>query len=587
MSSPEDRGSAPEADLSLAHWEPMSAKELAGRLRPRSWVDCGWGRVLFGQTYASQQELLAGLRKEREGERDLAMYVRDPHVVVAAAPHEVFLDPSYSFRLPRERLEPPAAGEPAVHVRPATAADQNDINRMYQRWGMVPLREGYCATLDPEGPVVVLVAEADRAGQRIVGVVMGVDHTKAFDDPDEGSSLWALAVDADNAPSGTGRELVVALARRFFEAGRQFMDLSVMHDNDEAIPLYEKLGFERIPAYCVKLKNSYNEALYAAPPPGAGEELNVYAEIIVHEARRRGIRVDVEDAAAGLFTLSFGGRSIACRESLSDLTSAVAMSRCADKRLTARLLRRAGLDVPEQIDPRQSDPGEFLRRHGSVVVKPVAGEQGRGIHVDIRSEAELEEALEAAAADDEAVLVEQYARGEELRIIVIDGEVVAAARRARPSVIGDGVHTVRELIEKASRRRAAATAGEARIPIDAETRRCVANAGSGLDEVLPAGEQLVVRNTANLHTGGSLVDVTGELHERLASAACQAAEVLHTPVVGLDFIVDAPDGPGYVIIEANERPGLANHEPQPTAERFVDLLFPETEGPFYARTASP
>ncbi|MDY3198108.1 MAG: N-acetylglutaminylglutamine synthetase, partial [Pseudomonadaceae bacterium] len=94
------------------------------------------------------------------------------------------------------------------------------------------------------------------------------------------------------------------------------------------------------------------------------------------------------------------------------------------------------------------------------------------------------------------------------------------------------------------------------------------------DSVLPANQVLQVRRTANLHTGGVLVDVTSELHPDLAEAAIQAARALEIPVVGMDLLVPAADQPDYVIIEANERPGLANHEPQPTAECFIDLLFP-------------
>jgi D-alanine-D-alanine ligase-like ATP-grasp enzyme len=85
-----------------------------------------------------------------------------------------------------------------------------------------------------------------------------------------------------------------------------------------------------------------------------------------------------------------------------------------------------------------------------------------------------------------------------------------------------------------------------------------------------------VRATANLHTGGTLHDVTAELSPTLAAVSREIARALEIPVVGLDFIVDSPSGDSYAMIEANERPGLANHEPQPTAARFVDLLFPET-----------
>jgi D-alanine-D-alanine ligase-like ATP-grasp enzyme len=94
--------------------------------------------------------------------------------------------------------------------------------------------------------------------------------------------------------------------------------------------------------------------------------------------------------------------------------------------------------------------------------------------------------------------------------------------------------------------------------------------------VLPAGRTLQVRKAANLHAGGTIHDITARLHPALREAAERAARALDIPVVGLDFLVPSVEGPEYVAIEANERPGLANHEPQPTAERFVDLLFPLT-----------
>lgn len=112
--------------------------------------------------------------------------------------------------------------------------------------------------------------------------------------------------------------------------------------------------------------------------------------------------------------------------------------------------------------------------------------------------------------------------------------------------------------------------------MDDDTKRVVKRAGYELDDVLPASETIRVRNTANVHTGGTIHDVTPQLHPALREAAEHAARTLTIPVVGLDFIVPSVDGSEYVIVEANERPGLANHEPQPTAERFIDLLFPQT-----------
>ena len=100
--------------------------------------------------------------------------------------------------------------------------------------------------------------------------------------------------------------------------------------------------------------------------------------------------------------------------------------------------------------------------------------------------------------------------------------------------------------------------------------------GRELDDVLASGEELEVRRTANLHTGGTIHDVTDALHPALVTAAVRVSRALDIPVTGLDFLVPDVAGPEHVLLEANERPGLANHEPRPTAERFVDLLFPET-----------
>ncbi|KJS42844.1 MAG: GNAT family acetyltransferase, partial [Rhodospirillaceae bacterium BRH_c57] len=134
-------------------------------------------------------------------------------------------------------------------------------------------------------------------------------------------------------------------------------------------------------------------------------------------------------------------------------------------------------------------------------------------------------------------------------------------------------------------RRAAATGGESRIPLDAETERCALDAGFALDDVPPEGAEVTVRKTANLHTGGTIHDVTDQIHPALVRAAVRAAHALDIPVVGLDLLVPDIGGPDHVIIEANERPGLANHEPQPTAERFIDLLFPQTR--FLRHTEAP
>jgi GNAT-family acetyltransferase (TIGR03103 family) len=558
-----------ESMLSLKNWGQRP--EYSG-IPPHAYVDCGWGRLIFGQTFDEPQALAVMLDGETTGERDVALYVHEPQVVLAEAPQSLFLDPSHTFRIDLARVRGAAAIH-AITIREARASDAAEVTRLYLSRKMVPLREGYLDDGGHPDSVTVLVAEGTE--NRLAGVVIGVDHKTAINDPDNGSSLWALAVDPQAQMPGVGTALALALADQFRERGRAFMDLSVMHDNEQAIALYEKLGFVRVPVYCVKRKNAVNESLFVGPAPEG--ELNIYARIIVDEARRRGIAVEVEDADAGLFRLSFGGRAISCRESLSDMTSAVAMSRCDDKALTRRLLAKAGLRVPEQLRvSRSHETSAFLERHGRVVVKPARGEQGRSVFVDLRTEDEVGRAIDHARQVCDEVLVEEFVTGQDLRIIVIDGAVVAAAVRNPATVLGDGEHTVRDLIETQSRRRAAATGGESRIPLDEETERAVRVAGHRLLDVLAKGKSLAVRKTANLHTGGTIHDVTADLHPDLAAAAVTGARTLDIPVVGFDFLVPDVAGRDYVIIEANERPGLANHEPQPTAERLIDFLFPHS-----------
>jgi len=537
------------------------------------WIDCGWGRLFFAQTYERLEDMVAELKNEAPSKRDIAFYLREPHVALALAPQDLFLDPSHTFRLDLNTYRPAKRKAPGYHIRRlAHRRDDDEINRIYAARHMVHADPGFFWQNRDTRHLTVFVVEEDETGE-ILGTVMGVNHARAFNDPERGASLWCLAVDPQAPYPGMGENLTRRLAEHFQARGCNYMDLSVLHDNEEAIRLYEKLGFVRVPFFAVKTRNAINEKLFAGPSFEA--KLNPYAVIIANEARRRGIRVEVLDSESSYFRLSFGGRAVICRESLSELTTAIAMSRCQDKRVTRRLLGAAGLVVPAQQMAGSSERNEaFLEKHGSIVVKPASGEQGRGVAVGITDAAAMDKAIKAVRRIEAQVVLEECAAGADLRVIVIDFKVVAAAVRRPPAVVGDGKSSLRKLISRQSRRRRSATGGEAAIPIDAETKRVIADAGYSLKDVLPAEESLTVRSTANLHTGGTIHDVTDELHASLRDAAVRAAKAIDIPVVGIDMIVPDPAGAEYVIIEANERPGLANHEPQPTAERFIDLLFP-------------
>ncbi|MEC9369084.1 MAG: GNAT family N-acetyltransferase, partial [Pseudomonadota bacterium] len=284
----------PGKETSLKHWGKVPPALSAPSVRDEASIDCGWGRLLFGQTFADPERLVAALQLEGSGRRDIAFYVREPHVLLSHAPQSLFLDPSHTFRLDLGKQLPAIEASASFKVRPAENKDEAAINTIYVTRGMVPVSRGFCGNSGTEKAVTMLVA-CDTASRHILGVVMGIDHTMAFNDPDRGTSLWALAVDPQARHPGIGKALVLSLASHFYRRGRSYMDLSVMHDNAEAIALYDKLGFERVPVYSVKRKNPINETLFIGPSPD--ESFNIYAQIIVDEARRRGITVETEDAA--------------------------------------------------------------------------------------------------------------------------------------------------------------------------------------------------------------------------------------------------------------------------------------------------
>lgn len=577
----ENRSGRARADKAVAHrlrrLRAETTKLAMGGDEPRSAasVDCGWGRLIFAQTFDDPAALVDLLRKEGPERRDIVFHVRDPHVLLAAAPQEIFLDPSHTFRLDLATYRSGRRQPRGFFVRRLSSeADARAVNRIYAARGMVPVRPDFFWSNRDNRAITYFVAEDEATGE-IVGTVTGIDHGRAFADPEKGSSLWCLAVDPQACHPGIGEMLVRRLAEHFSARGAAYMDLSVLHDNEQAIALYDKLGFRRVPAFAVKRKNPINEKLFARPLDEY-DTLNPYARLIVDEAHRRGVHVEITDAEGGFFRLSHGGRSVHCRESLSELTSAVAMSICDDKAVTRRVVENAGLAVPQQMVAGNDAAAleTFLQENRRAVVKPARGEQGRGVAVGLDTLEDTERAIAAAREICDRVLVEACFEGEDLRLVVIDFKLVAAAVRRPPRIVGDGRRKVKSLIESQSRRRAAATGGESRIPVDAETERCLAAAGFTLDSIPRQGEEVVVRKTANLHTGGSIHDVTGIVHPRLVEAAVKAARAIDIPVVGVDLMVKAPSEPDYVFIEANERPGLANHEPQPTAERFLDLLFP-------------
>ena len=212
-----------------------------------------------------------------------------------------------------------------------------------------------------------------------------------------------------------------------------------------------------------------------SPLPGGYDQLNVYARVIVDEASRRGIAVEIFDAVRGGLALTHAGRTLRTLESLSELTSAVAFRICDDKLHTRAVLERAGIPVPPGRSATFDDADlDFLTEHRDIVVKPARGEQGWGVTVGVTSAAELDRARTAASRWCPEVLLERRCEGDDLRVVVIASEVVAASVRRPAQVVGSGRHTIAELVEEKSRARDEATGGASTI-LPGLSRLCGSN----------------------------------------------------------------------------------------------------------------
>ena len=250
-----------------------------------------------------------------------------------------------------------------------------------------------------------------------------------------------------------------------------------------------------------------------------------------------------------------------------DDTSAVAESIAQDKDLTKRLLASAGVPVPNGRPV--SDEDDALVVAGEigwpVVVKPRDGNQGKGVTVNIANEAQLRRAYKTAQEYGE-VMVERYLPGNDFRFLVVGDRLVAAARRDPPHVIGDGVHSVAELVAKVNadpRRGEGHATSLTKIRIDDIALARLATQDLKSDDVPEKGRRVILRNNANLSTGGTATDVTDDVHPEVAARAIAAAQTIGLEICGVDVLAESVHRPledqNGGIVEVNAAPGLRMH----------------------------
>ncbi|MFN3792020.1 cyanophycin synthetase [Massilia sp.] len=289
-----------------------------------------------------------------------------------------------------------------------------------------------------------------------------------------------------------------------------------------------------------------------------------------------------------LVQFGWGSRQRRIQAAEIDATGAIAETIAQDKELTKKLLDAAGVPVP--MGRSVSDPEDAwaaaLEIGLPVVIKPKDGNQGKGVTVNVTTKEQLTAGFHAASEFRDDILVERYLPGHDYRVLVIGDKLVAAARRDPPQVVGDGVHSVRELVEQVNkdpRRGDGHATSLTKIRFDDIALATLAKHGMTADSVPGKGQRVVLRNNANLSTGGTATDVTDDVHPEVAERCIAAAHMVGLDICGVDLVCDSVLHPieeqNGGIVEVNAAPGLRMHlspsfgKPRPIGEAIMDTLF--------------
>ena len=309
---------------------------------------------------------------------------------------------------------------------------------------------------------------------------------------------------------------------------------------------------------------------------------------IVEEAKRRGIPT-LRLNKVSLVQLGYGSKQRRIQATMTDRTSALGVEIADEKSRTKELLRRAGIPTPKGATAGcLADAGRVAEDVGyPVTVKPEVGNHGRGITARVSDAAELEAAFAAARGICDSVIVERSLTGFDFRVLVINGNLVAAALREPAHVVGDGTSSIRQLIDdvnKDPRRGVGHERMLTAITIDLMTERLLSFQGYRIDDVLPADVKLYLKSTANLSTGGTARDVTDEVHQDVRLMCERVARLVGMDCIGIDIVAPGLDQPlppdSAGIVEVNAAPGFRMHldptegRARNVARPFVEMLFP-------------
>ncbi|MCG9886402.1 MAG: cyanophycin synthetase [Cyanobacteria bacterium] len=314
-------------------------------------------------------------------------------------------------------------------------------------------------------------------------------------------------------------------------------------------------------------------------------------ESLVAEAERRNIPW-MELGARSMIQLGYGKHQQRIQATLSTNTSILGVELACDKDGTKQILAEAGVPVPRGTTIQYLDELEEAIAHVGgypIVLKPLDGNHGRGITLDIDTWDKAAEAYEMAKEESRTgtVMVERFYTGNDHRVLVVNGKVVAVAERVPARVVGDGRSTIQDLIEETNRDPRRGDGHDnvlTRIVVNRSTEQLLEAQGYTLDTVLKRDEICYLRATANLSTGGIAIDRTDEIHAENAWMAERIVKIIGLDIAGIDIVTPDISKPlrevNGVVVEVNAAPGFRMHVqpsqgiPRNVAEPVIDMLFP-------------
>ena len=327
---------------------------------------------------------------------------------------------------------------------------------------------------------------------------------------------------------------------------------------------------------------------------------------IVQEAVRRGIPAIRLDPSRSLVQLGHGKYQKRIWATVTSETPNIAVDVASNKELTNRLMHEIGIPVPRSVVVRSEDQAvrQAERLGYPVVIKPLDGNHGRGVFINLSDEEEVREFYPSALAESRgsSIIVETYIPGKDYRILVVNNQVVAVAERVPAHVVGDGRHTVQELIDITNsdpRRGVGHEKILTRIHVDSQTMEVLERDNRTLETVPDAGEFVQLKLTGNMSTGGTSIDRTDDIHPDNIEIARQAAMVVGLDIAGIDFIcediAESAREQHAAIVEVNAGPGFRMHtnptegHPRHVGRAVVDMIFPrgtDTRVPIVAVTGT-